>query len=284
MRGGISTTSDIGRFQVMSFNRDTGEIEKLTSEYGGGLRPIASPDGKWLVYASRQDAKTGLRIRDLATGEEHWLALPIQRDDQEGFAVNDLLPGYAFTPDSKAVIFTRDGHIQRVELGTRQVATIPFNAKVDLDLAPRVHVDYAVDDGPLTVHQMRWTNESPDGKQIAFSAVGKIWVMDLADGKPRRLTKGEGREYEPTFSPDGKWIAYVTWSDADGGEIMENSCGWWRRDKNQRRGWILFGAAMVAGWKQIAVCDGIEARLALGRRRGQGQRSARNPLGGRGWR
>ena len=59
------------------------------------------------------------------------------------------------------------------------------------------------------------------GKQIAFSAVGKIWVMDLADGKPRRLTKGEGREYEPTFSPDGKWIAYVTWSDADGGELWK---------------------------------------------------------------
>src|SRR6201987_1971958 len=212
---------DIGRFQVMSFNRETGEIEKLTSEYGGGLRPIVSPNGKWLVYASRQDAKTGLRIRDLPTREEHWLALPMQRDDQEGFAVNDLLPGYAFTPDSKAVIFTRDGHIQRVELATRQVATIPFSARVDLDLGPRVHVDYAVDDGPLTVHQMRWTNQSPDGKRIAFSAVGKIWVMDLADGKPRRVTKSEGREYEPLFSPDGKWIAYVTWSDADGGELWK---------------------------------------------------------------
>ena len=219
--GRFQYNADIGKFQVMSFDRDTGEIERLTSEHGGGLRPIVSPDGKWLVYASRQDAKTGLRIRDLATREEHWLALPIQRDDQEGFAVNDLLPGYAFTPDSKAVIFTRDGHIQRVDLTTRQVATISFSAKVDLDLAPRVHVDYAVDDGPLTVHQMRWTNQSPDGKRIAFSAVGKIWVMDLPDGKPRRVTKGEGREYEPTFSPDGKWIAYVTWSDADGGELWK---------------------------------------------------------------
>ena len=145
--------ADIGRFQVYTFNRDTGEVEKLTSEYGGGLRPIVSPDGRWLVYASRHDAKTGLRIRDLTTRDEHWLALPIQRDDQEGFAVNDLLPGYSFTPDSKAVVFTHDGHIQRVDLATRKVATIPFSAKVELDLGPRIHTDYAIDDGPLTVHQ-----------------------------------------------------------------------------------------------------------------------------------
>jgi Tol biopolymer transport system component/imidazolonepropionase-like amidohydrolase len=212
---------DIGRFQVYTFNRDTGEVEKITSEYGGGLRPIVSPDGHWLVYASRHDSKTGLRIRDLTTRDEHWLALPIQRDDQEGFAVNDVLPGYSFTPDSKAVVFTHDGHIQRVDVATRQVATIPFSAKVELDLGPRVHTDYAIDDGPLTVHQMRWTNQSPDGKQVAFSAVGRIWASDLPDGKPRRLTTASLREYEPTFSPDGKWIAYVTWSDADGGQLWK---------------------------------------------------------------
>lgn len=212
---------DIGRFQVYTYNRDTGELEKITSEYGGGLRPIVSPDGRWLVYASRHDAKTGLRIRDLTTREEHWLALPIQRDDQEGFAVNDLLPGYSFTPDSKAVLFTHDGHIQRVDVATHEVATIPFTANVEQSLGPRVHTDWPIDDGPLTVRQMRWTNQSPDGKQIVFSAVGKIWVMDLPDGKPRRLTSGILREYCPTFSPDGKWVAYVTWSDSDGGELWK---------------------------------------------------------------
>ncbi|MGA8223725.1 MAG: hypothetical protein WB780_18900 [Candidatus Acidiferrales bacterium] len=212
---------DIGRFQVYTYNRETGEIEKITSEYGGGLRPIVSPDGRWLVYAFRHDAKTGLRIRDLATREEHWLVLPIQRDDQEGFAVNDVLPGYSFTPDSKAVLFTRDGHIQRVDVTTHQVALIPFSAVVSQSLGPRVHTDWPIDDGPLTVRQMRWTNQSPDGRQIAFSAVGKIWAMALPDGKPRRLTDGTLREYSPTYSPDGKWIAYVTWSDTDGGELWK---------------------------------------------------------------
>ena len=67
---------DIGRFQVHTFDRETGEIQTITSEYGGGLRPLPSPDGRYLVYAVRRDTKTSLRIRDLKTGEERWLAAP----------------------------------------------------------------------------------------------------------------------------------------------------------------------------------------------------------------
>lgn len=219
--GTYKYNADLGRFQVYTFNRETGELEKITSEYGGGLRPIISPDGRWLVYASRHDAKTGLRIRDLTTREEHWLALPMQRDDQEGFSVNDVLPGYSFTPDSKSVLFTRDGHIQRVDISTHQVAMVPFSAKVDQDLGPRVHTDWDISDGPLTVHQMRWTNQSPDGKRVAFSAVGKIWAMDLPGGKPHQLAASNGRQFAPAFSPDGKWVAYITWSDAGGGELWK---------------------------------------------------------------
>ena len=62
----------------------------------------------------------------ICNGEERWLAAPMQRDDQEGFAVNDVLPGYAFTPDSKAVLFTGDGHIKRVDIATR--TSPPFHS------------------------------------------------------------------------------------------------------------------------------------------------------------
>ena len=34
----------------MSFKRETGEIERLTTDYVGVLGAIVSPDGKWLVY------------------------------------------------------------------------------------------------------------------------------------------------------------------------------------------------------------------------------------------
>ncbi|GAC1670632.1 MAG: hypothetical protein PVS2B2_01360 [Candidatus Acidiferrum sp.] len=46
--------------------------------------------------------------------------------------------------------------------------------------------------------------------------------MDLPDGKPQRLLGGNGREFQPAWSPDGKSIAYVTWSN-EGGQLWKVS-------------------------------------------------------------
>jgi Tol biopolymer transport system component/imidazolonepropionase-like amidohydrolase len=219
-RPNYAKDADLGGYQVTVLNRETGEENSMTSEYGSGLRPIVSPDGRYLVYATRHDAKTVLKIHDLQTQEDHWLAQGMQRDDQEGSFADDVVPGYAFTPDSKAVIFPGDGHIQRVDIATRQVKTIPFTAKVEQDLAPRVRVDYKIDDGPMTVRQMRWMNSAPDGK-LVFEGVGKVWLADSTGGNPHRLTNSTLREYQPIFSPDGRWIAYVSWSDTEGGQIWK---------------------------------------------------------------
>ena len=86
----------------------------MTNRYGSAFRPAVSPDGKWLIYGTRDGAETGLRIRDLKTGEERWLLYPIQRDDMESRAPLDVLPGYSFTPDSRAVVISYGGEIWRV--------------------------------------------------------------------------------------------------------------------------------------------------------------------------
>ena len=49
---------------------------------------------------------------------------------------------------------------------------------------------------------------SPDGKSLAFSFQGDIWVQDLDQEFPRRLTIHEAYESQPVFSPDGKQIAF----------------------------------------------------------------------------
>jgi tricorn protease-like protein len=79
--------------QLLRYDRETGNLITMTNRYGSGFRPAISPDGKWLVYGTRENTETGLRIRELASGEEKWLAFPVQRDNMESVPDLDFLPG-----------------------------------------------------------------------------------------------------------------------------------------------------------------------------------------------
>jgi len=61
---------------------------------------------------------------------------------------------------------------------------------------------------------------SPDGKTLVVSAnyTGRfnLWKLSTAGGEPVQLAKGENRQYEPTFTPDGRFVAYT--SDVGGNE------------------------------------------------------------------
>jgi tricorn protease len=51
---------------------------------------------------------------------------------------------------------------------------------------------------------------SPDGKQVAFSYLGDIWVVETIGGIARPVTMHEAHDVAPAFSPDGRWIAFTS--------------------------------------------------------------------------
>ncbi len=215
-RGGFGYNLQYPLWQLALYDRQTGRIYTQTDVYGSAMRPVLSPDGKWLVYATRYDAETGLRLRDLATGDEKWLIYPVTRDDQESRFTRDLYPGAAFTPDGQALVVSYGGKIWRVAVPSGQATEIPFTVKVEQKLGPMVHIPVRVDTGDVLVRQIRNASPSPDGRRIAFSALDRLYMMDLPSGTPRRLTTDSVKEQVPTWSPDGQWIAYVTWTDRGG--------------------------------------------------------------------
>jgi Tol biopolymer transport system component len=214
------------QYQIGVYDRESGTRTTMSSRYGSAFRPALSPDGKWLAYGSRHDAETGLRIRELATGEERWLAHPIQRDEQESIANMDVLPGYSFTPDSRAIVISYGGEIWWVPIDGSQAAKIPFTVNAEVPVGPEIAFDYPVSDDPtFIVKQIRDAVPSPDGSKIAFTALDRLYLMDLPDGTPRRLTNREVGEYHPTWSPDGGSVAFVTWDDSDGHIMRVSASG-----------------------------------------------------------
>lgn len=219
-KGGFAYNVSFPLWQVARRDRRTGEEDILTQAGGSAFRPLLSPDGRRLVYGTRFNTRTGLRIRDLDTGEDRWLKYPVQRDDQESRFTRDLLPGYAFTPDGRDLIVAYGGKIHRVSVATGGDAIIPFKAQVSLELGPKLDFPARLDQGPVRARVIQGAAVSPDGARVAFSAFGHLYTAPVAGGAPRRLTSQTELEYLPAWTRDGRSILYVTWSSR-GGHVMK---------------------------------------------------------------
>lgn len=211
------------QYQIGVYDREKGKTNVITSRYGSAFTPVLSKDGKWLVYGSRYEDKTGLVLRNLETGDEKWLAYPVQRDEQESIAPLGVLPGMAFTPDSKAMIASYGGKIHRIPVDGSAITEIPFTADLNLELGPQLAFKYPVSDTAYQqATQIRDAVPSPDGKQLAFIALNRLYLMDYPNGTPKRLTTNEFTEAEPAWSPDGNSIVFTTWN-AEGGNLYKIS-------------------------------------------------------------
>ncbi|HSR14290.1 MAG TPA: hypothetical protein VLL51_00960, partial [Gemmatimonadales bacterium] len=52
---------------------------------------------------------------------------------------------------------------------------------------------------------------SPDGSELAYSMQGSLWRQVPGTGEARQITAGDGYDYQPDWSPDGRWIAYTSY-------------------------------------------------------------------------
>jgi tricorn protease len=106
-----------------------------------------------------------------------------------------------------AIVFEQGGQVWRFDPATRQAAVVPIRVTGDLpETLPRfVKAGKFVESMDL----------SPGGERAVFGARGEIFTVPAKHGEPRQLSHTpQAREHSVSWSPDGKWIAYL--SDASG--------------------------------------------------------------------
>jgi Tol biopolymer transport system component len=182
-----------------------------------------SPDARSLVYMTDSNSNRCLKVQNLENGAIKTLVPLLFKSSfyrTDGLASSQH---FSFSPDSKYIFIGYGGKIHRIDITSGNDEIIPFTAHVKSDLGPLNYHSFRVTHDPLKVKYVRSINESPDGKHVVFSVLNKLYVMDLPKGKPRPLVEQSCSQYQPVYSPDGKWIAYVSWSDTAGGYLWRVS-------------------------------------------------------------
>ncbi|MGH7858862.1 MAG: amidohydrolase family protein, partial [Candidatus Binatia bacterium] len=207
-------------YVVQRYDRESGRTELLVSGPGGAIRPTPSPDGRSLAFVRRVRGKSVLHRMDLASRREKPLFDGLDRDLQEAWAIHGVYPRMAWTPDSKAIVVWAGGKIVRVDAATGATSEIPFHVKDSRRVSAALRFTRPAAPESQHVKMLRWVRVAPDGKRVVYQALGRLWVRDLPNGTPRRLTRqNETFEYMPSFSRDGRWIVYTTFDDQSYGSV-----------------------------------------------------------------
>jgi TolB protein len=184
---------DTGEPQVYLANLDTGQRERLGTFPGMTFAPRFSPDGAMAVLSLSQDGNTDLYIMRLTDRQMRRLT------NNPGIDTSA-----SFSPDGSQLVFESDRG------GSQQLYIMPAAG------GPAQRISFGQGNYGTPV----W---SPRGDQIAFTKIlgGRFHIGVMrTDGTDERLLSSSFLDEGPTFSPNGRVLAFFRESPGQAGRAQ----------------------------------------------------------------
>lgn len=186
-------TSSVTR-DLWIYDTETGKHRNLTSRPGEDRNPVMSPDGKTMYFLSERDGKT-FNVYSLP------IENPSAAKQLTSFTVHPVR--FLSRGNNGKIAFTYDGEIYTMTDGTAP-------SKLAIDII----------DNDENIIQKRSVSSSddatvsPDGKQIAFTDRGELFVTSVDYKTTKQITRTPAAESQITWAPGNRAIVYV--SERDG--------------------------------------------------------------------
>ncbi len=247
----MSTLSNLWGLHLQpTSGRPDGEPFALTVGSGRNSRPAFSPDGRRIAFERWQ----------VGRNQDLWIMASDGSDVHQVTVDPEREMSPTWLPDGRSLVFTSD----RAGFGLWTLDLATGREHSLAELGPRIDSIRA----------------SPDGTRIAFHAPGpndvfNIWVANSDGSNVRQLTFDAELAAFPSWSPDGRWLAFEQRRDdsdhimvvpSDGGTAVQLTFGdgrdwaWsWAPDSDR----IVFASLRSGQWdlRWVRHSTGEEQRL-----------------------
>jgi Tol biopolymer transport system component len=280
----------ISNYNIWVLDTRNNQLTQVTRDRGDDFMPTWSPDDREIAFISTRAGGQTIWAVTVANGAERRVSMDGVRADAPSWGPGGQIvyhstagngsqlevEGRGLTGEENAfpfraswaspteIVYVSDGKIRRRPLTGGDARTIEFSATLPVMAARSTPPPMSRTPDPVPVKGVMSPAISPDGRTIAFAAIGDLWLMPLG-GKPENLTRDRFLDTEPAWSPDGRFLA---WSTDRGGALLDL----WIRDMSNgqvRRLTSTEGSAMGAAWspdgRRIAFLnvDGVWRRASV---------------------
>ena len=173
------------RGDLYTIPEEHGDVRNLTQSCDArDVSPSWSPDGKWIAYVS-----------DKSGDDEVYLADQMGKEKEKKLTSNGhFKTGIAWSPLSDKMLYTTEENA---------LYLLDKNGGDPKLIAKNEHAD---------ITGYAW---APDGKWFAYDFASRnrnrdIFIYEMKTGESHQITTDLGDDFEPVFTPDGKYLLLIT--------------------------------------------------------------------------